>query len=177
MLEGTCDKRQIIRNHREMWLTARCRQLKGFTVKLWALGQIRIFWGTSTATTDLVVAGPARRARPISAELILSHRASSSWELETHLYRSPFNFFWGCLSIILYPFFIYLISLQLGRCRILLFKCLRSSSALMFHGWGQRDSDFGPNYRPIWQRWLRWCGRISGWCQSPWQAISGWVYF
>lgn len=43
---GTCNKRQIIRNHREMWLTARCRQLKGFTVKLWALGQIHIFWGT-----------------------------------------------------------------------------------------------------------------------------------
>ena len=29
----------------------------------------------------------------------------------------------------------------------------------MFHGWGQRDSDFGPNYRPIWQRW---CGGAVG---------------
>lgn len=29
----------------------------------------------------------------------------------------------------------------------------------MFHGWGQRHSDFGPNYRPIWQRW---CGGAVG---------------
>ena len=48
--------------------------------------------------------------------------------------------------------------LQLGRCRIFCSNAL-GQAALMFHGWGQRDSDFGPNYRPIWQRW--WGGAVG----------------